>query len=44
MAKVPEQGGQILGWAGDRYEVAAAFGGDPLDYRQRGLLILKHKR
>lgn len=39
----PEQGGQILGWAGDRYEVAGTLGGDPLDYRQRGLLILKRK-
>ncbi len=40
----PEQGGQILDWAGDRYEVAAAFGGDPLDYRQRGLMILRRRR
>jgi len=40
----PEQGGQILDWAGDRYEVAAAFSGDPLDIRQRGLMILKRKR
>ena len=40
----PEQGGQILNWAGDRYEVAATFGGDPLDFRQRGLLILRRRR
>ena len=40
----PEQGGQILEWAGDRYEVAATFGDDPLDYRQRGLMILKRRR
>jgi len=40
----PEQGGQILDWAGDRYEVAATFGGDPLDYRQRGLMILRRRR
>jgi hypothetical protein len=40
----PEQGGQILDWAGDRYEVAAAFGGDPLDFRQRGLMILRRRR
>ncbi|MEO8866089.1 MAG: hypothetical protein ABI420_13770 [Opitutaceae bacterium] len=39
-----EQGGQILDWAGDRYEVATAFGGDPLDIRQRGLMILKRRR
>jgi hypothetical protein len=39
-----EQGGQILDWAGDRYDVAATFGGDPLDYRQRGLLILRHRK
>lgn len=40
----PEQGGQILDWVGDRYEVAATFGGDPLDFRQRGLMILKRRR
>ena len=40
----PEQGGQILDWAGDRYEVATTFGGDPLDYRQRGLMILRRRR
>ena len=40
----PEQGGQILDWAGDRYEVAASFGGDPLDFRQRGVMILKRRR
>lgn len=40
----PEQGGQILSWAGDKYEIAATLGGDPLDYRQRGLMILKRKR
>ena len=39
----PEQGGQILDWAGDRYEVAATFGGDPLDFRQRGLMILRRR-
>jgi len=40
----PEQGGQILAWAGNRYTVAAKLGGDPLDFRQRGLLILKRQR
>jgi len=40
----PEQGGQIMDWAGDRYEVATAFGGDPLDYHQRGLMILRRRR
>ncbi len=40
----PEQGGQILDWMGDRYVVAAAFGGDPLDFRQRGLMILQRAR
>ena len=40
----PEQGGQILDWAGDRYEVTATFGGDPLDFRQRGLMILRRRR
>jgi hypothetical protein len=40
----PEQGGQILDWMGERYVVAAAFGGDPLDFRQRGLMILKRAR
>ena len=39
-----DQGGQILTWAGDNYEPVATFGGDPLDYRQRGALILAHKR
>ena len=39
-----EQGGQILDWAADRYEVAATFGGDPLDYRQRGVMILRRRR
>ena len=40
----PDQGGQILDWAGDRYEVAATFGGDPLDFRQRGAMLLQRKR
>jgi hypothetical protein len=40
----PEQGGQILAWAGSHYEVAATLGGDPLDFRQRGLIILQRKR
>jgi hypothetical protein len=40
----PEQGGQILNWVSDRYEIAKEFGGDPLDFRQRGLMILKLRR
>ena len=40
----PDQGGQILTWAGDNYEPMATFGGDPLDYRQRGAMILRYRR
>jgi hypothetical protein len=40
----PDQGGQILNWAGDNYEPLATFGGDPLDYRQRGAMILRYRR
>jgi hypothetical protein len=40
----PDQGGQILTWVGDNYEPMATFGGDPLDYRQRGAMILRYRR
>lgn len=36
-------GQQILHWVAENYELAAAVGGDPLDYRQRGYIILKRK-
>jgi hypothetical protein len=38
-----DQGGQILAWVGRNYEDAAALGGDPLDFRDRGGQILKRK-
>jgi len=39
----PDEGQQILRWIGENYETAASIGGDPLDYRQRGALILRRK-
>ena len=39
----PGSGQQILRWVAGNYEVALSTGGDPLDYRQRGGLLLKHK-
>ena len=33
----------ILHWAIENYELAASVGGDPLDYRQHGGIILKRK-
>src|SRR6185312_11555709 len=40
----PEQGGQILEWARNRYAPVATLGGNPLDYRERGLIIFQRKR
>jgi hypothetical protein len=39
----PGSGRQILTWVAKNYEVAGSVGGDPLDYRQRGGLLLKRK-
>jgi hypothetical protein len=39
----PGSGQQILLWVADHYEPAASLGGDPLDYQQRGGVILKRK-
>jgi hypothetical protein len=39
----PDEGQQILRWIGEHYETAASIGGDPLDYRQRGAVILRRK-
>ena len=40
----PDEGGQILGWVEANYESIAVLGGDPLDVRQRGGLILQRRR
>ena len=37
------EGQQILRWIGKNYETASSVGGDPLDYRQRGAVILRRK-
>jgi len=39
----PDQGGQILAWARKSYEPVATLGGDPLDFQERGALILQRK-
>jgi len=39
----PNEGQQILSWVGKNYEAVSTVGGDPLDYRQRGALILRRK-
>jgi hypothetical protein len=39
----PGSGQQILLWVADHYEPAASLGGNPLDYQQRGGVILKRK-
>ena len=39
----PDQGGQILAWVNAHYEPAAELGGDPLDDRERGAVILQRK-
>ncbi len=39
----PGSGQLILHWATENYELAAAIGGDPLDYKQHGGFILKRK-
>jgi hypothetical protein len=38
------QGRSILEWTSSHYRLAAAFGGDPLDVRRRGAVVLKHQR
>ena len=39
----PDEGQQILNWVIKNYEVAASVGGDPLDYRQSGVVMLTRK-
>jgi hypothetical protein len=39
----PGSGQQILLWVADHYERATSLGGDPLDCRQYGGVILKRK-
>ena len=39
----PDQGGRILEWVGRGYEPIGTLGGDPLDFRQRGAMLLQRK-
>ena len=41
--ETPDQGGQILEWVNRNYEVAAELGGNPLDYREHGAVILRRR-
>jgi hypothetical protein len=38
----PGKGEQILRWVADNYKAAQSVGGDPLDVRQRGGIVLRH--
>jgi hypothetical protein len=39
----PGEGREILSWVNKNYETAASVGGDPLDYRQHGVVLLTRK-
>lgn len=39
----PGSGQQILTWVANNYTVVGSIGGDPLDYRQRGGMVLTRK-
>jgi hypothetical protein len=41
--EAPGSGQLILNWVGENYELSESIGGNPLDYRQRGGIILKRK-
>jgi hypothetical protein len=38
----PGSGAEILKWVGQNYKQVASIGGDPLDYRERGAIILRN--
>ena len=38
----PGSGSEILNWVEHNYKQVASIGGDPLDYRERGAIILRH--
>jgi hypothetical protein len=38
-----DNGQQLLRWVGENYDTVIAEGGDPLDYRQRGVVLLTRK-
>jgi hypothetical protein len=37
----PGSGQEILRWVGENYKQVTSIGGDPLDYRQRGAVVLR---
>jgi hypothetical protein len=39
----PGKGGLLLPWVAENYDVVSSIGGDPIDVRQRGGVLLKHK-
>ena len=39
--EAPGKGGEIMQWVNDHYVEAFSVGGDPLDYRQHGVVILR---
>lgn len=41
--EVPGNGQQIMRWLHEHYDGEASVGGDPLDVRQRGAILLRHR-
>ncbi len=39
----PGNGQQIMRWLHEHYDGEASIGGDPLDFRQRGAILLRHR-